>query len=180
MGFVESSDAVYIATQNGRYTIDGERMYASGYPDPIVATDANLGLVSSTDQGKSWSAVSLNGTADFHDLEISHSSRGPTTIYGLDGANAVIRVGRDGGSTWTSGAALAMRDVAACPALPGTIYGTTSDGVKVSHEHAASFEFSPDALTLSVVATSTRVAADQRGIVASSDLGATSRILVTH
>ena len=88
VGFVESSDAVYIATHNGLYTvpgsldspkesaslggpiaglhqdnmgftIDGERMYASGHPDPIVSTDANLGLVFSTGQGKSWSAVSL-------------------------------------------------------------------------------------------------------------------------
>ena len=73
-----------------------------------------------------------------------------------------------------------MRDKTASPALPGTIYATTSDGVKVSHEHAASFEFSPDALALSVVATSTLVVADQRGIVASPNLGATGRILVTH
>ena len=73
-----------------------------------------------------------------------------------------------------------MRDLAAYPALPGTIYATTSDGVKVSHEHAASFDFSPDALVLCVVATSSLVVAGQPGIVASSDLGAIGRILVTH
>ena len=173
VGFDETSDAVYIATHTGLYTvsgslsspkesaalggpiaglrqdnmgfaIDGERMYASGHPDPTVSSDANLGLVSSTDQGKSWSAVSLKGTTDFHDLEISHSGQGQTTIYGFDSADAVIRVSRDGGSTWTSGAALAMRDMAADPALPGTIYATTRDGLKVSHDYAASFELSPD------------------------------------
>ena len=256
VGFDATSDAVYIATHTGLYTvsgslsspkesaslggpiaglrqdnmgfaIDGERMYASGHPDPTVSSDANLGLVSSTDQGKSWSAVSLKGTTDFHDLEISHSGQGPTTIYGFDSADAVIRVSRDGGSTWTSGAALAMRDMAADPALPGTIYATTSDGLKVSHDYAASFELSPgapalyliaaagsaaqpqlvgidaagvvwkksadtpwratgavtgtaDALALSVGTTSTLVVADQRGIVASSDFGATWRILVTY
>ena len=256
VGFDETSDAVYIATHTGLYTvsgslgspkesaslggpiaglrqdnmgfaIDGERMYASGHPDPAVSSDANLGLVSSTDQGNSWNAISLKGTTDFHDLEISHSSKGATTIYGFDSADAVIRVSRDGGSTWTSGAALAMRDMAADPALPGTIYATTSDGLKVSHDYAASFELTPgapalyliaaagsaaqpqlvgidaagvvwkksadapwqatgavtgtaDALALSVGATSTLVVADQRGIVASSDFGATWRILVTY
>jgi len=256
VGFDETSDAVYIATHTGLYTvsgslsspkesaslggpiaglrqdnmgfaIDGERIYASGHPDPTVSSDANLGLVSSTDQGKSWSAVSLKGTTDFHDLEISHSGQGPTTIYGFDSADAVIRVSRDGGSTWTSGAALAMRDMAADPALPGTIYATTSDGLKVSDDYAASFELSPgapalyliaaagsdaqpqlvgidaagvvwkksakipwratgavtgtaDALALFVGTTSTLVVADQRGIVASSDFGATWRILVTY
>ena len=78
VGFDETSDAVYIATHTGLYTvsgslsspkesaalggpiaglrqdnmgfaIDGERMYASGHPDPTVSSDANLGLVSSTD-----------------------------------------------------------------------------------------------------------------------------------
>ena len=48
---------------------------------------ADLGLVSSNDQGKSWGAVSLTGTTDFHDLEISHSSQGATTIYGFDSAD---------------------------------------------------------------------------------------------
>ena len=256
VGFDETSDAVYIATHTGLYTvsgslnspkksaslggpiaglrqdnmgfaIDGERMYASGHPDPAVSSDANLGLVSSTDHGKSWNAISLKGTTDFHDLEISHSSKGATTIYGFDSADAVIRVSRDGGSTWTSGAALAMRDMAADPALPGTIYSTTSDGLKVSHDYAASFELSPDApalylvaaagsaaqpqlvgidatgvvwkksanapwqatgavtgtadaLSFSVGATLTLVVSDQRGIVASSDFGATWRILVTN
>ena len=93
-GFDETSDAACIATHDGLYTvsgslaspkksaslggpiaglhqdntgfaIDGERMYASGHPDPTVSSDANLGLVFSTDQGRSWRAISLKGTTDF-------------------------------------------------------------------------------------------------------------------
>ena len=256
VGFDETTDAVYIATHTGLYTvsgslnspkdsgslggpiaglrqdnmgfvIDGERMYASGHPDPTVSSDANLGLISSTDQGKSWKAISLKGTTDFHDLEISHAGQGAATIYGFDSADAVVRVSRDGGSTWTSGSALAMRDMAADRALPGTIYATTSDGLKVSRDYAASFELSPgapalyliaaagstaepqlvgidaagvvwkksdntpwratgavtgtaDALALTVWAISTLLVADQRGIVTSSDYGATWRVLVTN
>ena len=254
MGIDEGSGAVYIATHEGLFSvsssldspqnsaslgspiaglrqdnmgfvIDGERMYASGHPDPSVSSEANLGLVTSTDRGKRWSSVSLKGTADFHDLVVSHASPGATTIYGFDSADAVIRVSRDGGSTWTSGAALEMRDMAADRALAGTIYATTSAGLKVSHDYAASFEISPDApalyliasagsssqsqlvgidvggvvwkksadtpwqstgavtgrvdaLAFSVGATPMLVVADQRGIVASSDFGATWRILV--
>jgi len=254
VGIDEGSGAVYIATHEGLFSvssslgpprdsaslggpiaglrqdnmgfvIDGERMYASGHPDPTVSSEASLGLVTSTDQGKRWRSVSLKGTADFHDLEVSRSSPGATTIYGFDSADAVIRVSRDGGSTWTSGAALEMRDMAADRALAGTIYATTSAGLKVSHDYAASFEISPDApalyliasagsnsqsqlvgidvggvvwkksadtpwqstgavtgradaLAFSVGATPVLVVADQRGIVASSDFGATWRILV--
>lgn len=210
---------------NMGFVIDGGRMYASGHPDPTVSSEANLGLVTSTDQGKRWSSVSLKGTADFHDLEVSRSSPGATIIYGFDSAEAVIRVSRDGGSTWTSGATLEMRDFAADRALAGTIYATTSAGLKVSHDYAASFEISPDApalyliasagstsrsqlvgidvsgvvwkksadspwqstgavtgradaLAFSVGVTPMLVVADQRGIVASSDFGATWRILV--
>lgn len=256
VGIDERSDTVYIATHEGLFAvpgsivsptesaslgdpiaglhqdnmgfaIDGERMYASGHPDPAVTPDADLGLVSSMDQGKSWSPVSLKGTTDFHDLEISHSDPGATTIYGFDSSNAVIRVSRDGGSTWTQGAALDIRDMAADPALPGTIYATTTDGLKISQDFAASFTISPsapklyliasdgsatqpqligidvagavwrkladapwtvsgavtgraDALAFSVRATPMLVVADQRGISASSDFGATWRILVKN
>jgi len=138
---------------NMGFAIDGERMYASGHPDPTVSSDADLGLLTSTDKGKTWSAVSLKGTTDFHDLEISHSNPGATTIYGFDSAEAVIRVSRDGGSTWISGAALEMRDMAADPALAGTIYATTSSGLKVSHDFAASFEIHPDAPELYLIAS---------------------------
>jgi len=210
---------------NMGFAIDGERMYASGHPDPSVTAPADLGLVSSMDQGKSWSTVSLKGTADFHDLEISHSSPEATTIYGFDSPTGVIKVSRDGGSTWTQGAALELRDMAADTASPGTIYATTSDGLKISHNFAATFETSPDTPTLYLIAstgpatqpqligidvggevwrkladapwtasgavtgradalafsagpTPLLVVADERGIVASSDFGASWRVLV--
>lgn len=254
VGIDEKSGTVYIATHNGMFAvsgsvkapqdpaslggpiaglhqdnmgfvIDGERMYASGHPDPTKSTEANLGLVTSTDQGTSWSTVSLKGTTDFHALEISHSSPGTTTIYGFDSANAGIRVSRDKGLTWTSGAVIQMRDMAADRALPGTIYATTSSGLQVSHDYAASFQASPDApalyliassgsdvhpqlvgidtagvvwkksadtpwqstgavsgtadaLTISVGTQPMLVVSDQRGIVASTDFGATWKILV--
>lgn len=182
VGIDEKTDIVYIATHNGLYAVsgsrdsaqepaslggpiaalrqdnmgfvvDGGRMYASGHPDPTVSSDANLGFITSTDQGKSWSAVSLKGSADFHDLEVSHAGPGTTTIYGFDSADAAIRVSRDGGSTWTSGAALELRDMAADRVLAGTIYATTSTGLKVSHDYAASFEISPDAPALYLIAS---------------------------
>ncbi len=182
VGIDEASDTIYIATHEGLFTVpgstgspvssaslggpiaglhqdnmgftmDGERMFASGHPDPKVSSDAGLGLVSSTDHGKSWSAISLKGTTDFHDLEISHASPGETTFYGFDSADNAIQVSRDGGSTWKSGATVELRDMAADPALPGTLYATTSDGLKVSHDYAVSFEFSPDAPPLYLIAS---------------------------
>ncbi|MET4781577.1 F510_1955 family glycosylhydrolase [Glaciihabitans sp. UYNi722] len=208
------------------FTMDGGRMYASGHPDPTVSPERNLGLISSTDNGKNWAVISLNGTSDFHDVEVSHISPGEPTIYGFDGVDNSIQVSRDGGATWTSGATLELRDLAADRAIPGTIYATTSGGLKVSHDFAATFnaisdapslylvasagtigqtklvgvdvsgavwvksndmpwestgtvEGAADAITISATPIPTILAADQRGIVASSDLGATWRTLVT-
>jgi hypothetical protein len=208
------------------FTMDGGRMYASGHPDPTASSDQNLGLISSTDGGKNWSVLSLKGTADFHDVEVSHISPGEPTIYGFASADNSIQVSRDGGATWTSGATLELRDLAADRALPGTIYATTSGGLKVSHDFAATFSAIPDApslyliasagtvgqtklvgvdvsgavwvksndlpwkstgtvdgaadaITISLAPVPTIVVADQRGIVASSDLGSTWQTLVT-
>lgn len=212
---------------NMGFAIDGERIYASRHPDPTVSADSSLGLVASADRRKSWNAVSLKGTTDFHDLKISHSRPGETTIYGFDSADTAIKVSHDAGSTWTSGAALEMRDMAADPAVASTIYATTRTGPEVSHDYAATFEIGPnapalyliasagsvtqpqlvgidvagivwsksadmsrqatgqitgkaDALAFSVGTTPMLIVADQRGIVASTDVGATWRILVRN
>jgi hypothetical protein len=72
------------------------RFIGSGHPDPAdPELPPNLGLIESTDGGKSWRPVSLLGEADFHVLE-SDGNR----VYGFDGTQSRLMVSDDGGKRW--------------------------------------------------------------------------------
>jgi photosystem II stability/assembly factor-like uncharacterized protein len=83
------------------FTVIGpDRFLGSGHPDQVQAREEGLppllGLIESTDAGKSWQPVSLLGEADFHVLR----SRG-NRIYGFDATNDRLMFSRDAGRTWT-------------------------------------------------------------------------------
>lgn len=72
------------------------RFIGSGHPDPEDAElPPNLGLIESTDGGRTWEPVSLLGEADFHVLE----SKGER-VYGFDGTRGRLMVSDDGGGSW--------------------------------------------------------------------------------
>jgi hypothetical protein len=102
LGVNPADDALYLATHTGLYRLDrdsevaervGERhqdtmgftvvgrnrFFGSGHPDLRDDLPSHLGLVESTDAGKTWEPVSLLGEADFHVLRI-----GGDRIYGYD------------------------------------------------------------------------------------------------
>lgn len=83
------------------FTIIGaNRFLGSGHPDQVQARDKGLppllGLIESTDAGKSWQTISLLGEADFHVLR----SKGKR-VYGFDATNERLLFSRDAGRTWT-------------------------------------------------------------------------------
>ena len=67
----------------------------SGHPDARSDLPPHLGLIKSTDRGRSWSSVSLLGEADFHVLR----ARGKT-IYGFDSSKERFLASMDFGQTW--------------------------------------------------------------------------------
>jgi hypothetical protein len=82
------------------FTIVGSnRFLGSGHPDPKAMREQNLppnlGLIESTDGGRTWTPISLLGEADFHVLR----SRG-TRVYGFDSTNGRFLVSADNGRTW--------------------------------------------------------------------------------
>lgn len=112
------------------FTVVGpDRFLASGHPDGREKLPPFLGLIRSTDAGKTWRSVSLMGEQDFHVLE----ARGQT-VYGY-GTNwetrrAALLVSDDGGRTWTEQrAAPAMHDLAIHPADPRRALATTAEAL---------------------------------------------------
>ena len=126
------------------FVVAGDTTYASGHPGPTTPDSfgtPNLGLIISTDNGMTWSNISLTGQTDFHALAVGppSSAGGEVHIYGIDTSKAAIQRSSDGGVSWTDGAELVARDILADPRAPGKIYATTEAGVVVSEDDAATF-----------------------------------------
>ncbi|MGW8768088.1 F510_1955 family glycosylhydrolase [Streptomyces sp. NPDC055815] len=149
-------DALYVATHQGLHSPDadgrpvlvGDRrddfmgftvtakgdFLAGGHPAPGGDGPADLGLIASTDSGRTWREKSLAGKVDFHALDTAPDS----TVYGHDSANGLLRVSTDG-VTWDDRAALRALDIAVSPTAPGTVLATTETGVVRSTDGGRSF-----------------------------------------
>jgi hypothetical protein len=108
-----------------------DQLLASGHPaSSETGLPPALGLIRSTDAGKSWTSVSELGTADFHAIERS----GDALVGALFG-QAQVLVSRDEGRTWATRAAPgALIDLAVHPADPARWVATTADGVYLSRD----------------------------------------------
>jgi hypothetical protein len=82
------------------FTVTGpDRFLGSGHPDGREGLPPFLGLIRSTDAGRSWQPVSLLGERDFHVLEAA----GPRVYgYGSDfeSRQASLLVSENGGRSW--------------------------------------------------------------------------------
>lgn len=112
--------------------------YASGHP----AGGGDLGLIVSTDGGKTWKQLSLGerGPADFHILTVSKAD--PKIIYGAYGR---LQVSRDGGHTWEPWERLpqlpdGLIDLAASATDVDTLYAATRGGLLVSRNAGHSWQ----------------------------------------
>jgi len=106
---------------------DRDTLFASGHP----AGGGNLGVIKSTDRGRTWMelAPGVDGPVDFHQMSVSPID--PQTIYG---AYEQLQISRDGGVTWTKVAPLPDKliDFAASARRADTLYAATETGLSVS------------------------------------------------
>ena len=160
MGFAVAPDGTY---------------YASGHPGVGVDLPQPVGLITSTDAGRSWRVASRGGQSDFHAL-----TAGSTAVIGFDG---VLRSSTDG-TTWTTRSIPAPpRTLAAAP-TSGTLLATTEAGLLASSDTGSTWRpLSPPGTALAVtwadektivIATTT----GQLGV--SSDAGATWSLNATR
>jgi photosystem II stability/assembly factor-like uncharacterized protein len=116
------------------------RVLASGHPDlrtPELQTEGKpplLGLVESTDQGRSWVPVSLLGDVDFHALEV----RGDV-VYGADSTSGRFMVSRDGGTTWSTRSKPGVFDFDVPPEDGNVVVGLGESGATRSTDGGRTF-----------------------------------------
>ena len=97
--------------------------YASGHPADGVDMPAPVGLIKSTDAGRTWTVLSRGGESDFHALAASSAG-----VMGFDGA---LRVTADGKS-WTQGGLTAEPRCLASSPDGSQVLATTNQGVQSS------------------------------------------------
>jgi hypothetical protein len=153
LGVNPADDALFIATHTGLYRVDdGERkakrvgdrlqdtmgftivgpnrFLGSGHPDVEEAREKNLpshlGLIESTDKGKSWQPISLSGEADFHVLRFTGER-----VYGYDASNDRLLVSGDRGRSWDELEKPGpIVDLAVDPANDGRLLVASAGGVE--------------------------------------------------
>jgi hypothetical protein len=108
------------------FTVAGpDHFYASGHPGAGSKLTDPLGLIESTDGGKTWKQRSLAGESDFHAL--SSSGR---IMFGFDGT---LKSSVDAGTTWQQQAgAGSVLSVATAPGGDPTIVARTAGIIRLT------------------------------------------------
>ncbi|MFB7891756.1 F510_1955 family glycosylhydrolase [Microbacterium sp. NPDC056044] len=148
---IGTHDGIYTATDDGKLgpRVDGPRfdamgltavgdiLLASGHPGrttPPGLGDPHLGIIRSTDTGRSWTPVAFTGEKDFHVLATAPDG----TVYGVPTDSSDVLVSTDEGDTWTpTGGSIPAFNLVAD--ATGRVIASTPDGLQVSTDGAASF-----------------------------------------
>lgn len=119
----------------GFAVVGPDRFLGSGHPDLRDDLPPLLGLIESSDAGRSWESVSLLGNADFHALRVD----GPQVV-GYDASGGRLMVSSDRGRTWRSSSPpAAFADVVVDPADPRRLVAASADGLMTSSDAGASW-----------------------------------------
>jgi photosystem II stability/assembly factor-like uncharacterized protein len=126
------------------FTVVGPEHYlASGHPGAGQNGPGNLGLIETTDGGRTWTTLSLAGEADFHALDAADGM-----IYGYSGGRLLVS---EDGEDWADRGQMPIADLAVDPADPRRVLATTERGLVVSEDAGASFTAVPEAPLLVLV-----------------------------
>ncbi|MGH3775984.1 MAG: F510_1955 family glycosylhydrolase [Pseudonocardiaceae bacterium] len=126
------------------FTVIGPNHFlASGHPGAGQDGPSNVGLIESTDGGRSWQTLSLAEQADFHTLETSNG-----LVYGSNAGQ--LMVSKDG-RTWDTRVRIALADLAVSPEDQETLLATTQQGLSRSTDGGRSFELVAGAPLLQLV-----------------------------
>jgi len=107
-----------------------DRLVASGHPGPDTDMPNPVGLIESTDGGRTWEPLSRVGESDFHALAATED-----TVIGFDG---VLRATDDGREWYDLAPELNVIGLAVSEDAE-TVLATTPDGLRRSEDGGRSF-----------------------------------------
>ncbi|MCQ9164191.1 F510_1955 family glycosylhydrolase [Arthrobacter sp. STN4] len=123
--------------------------YASGHPGPGSSLPNPVGLIRSTDAGKTWQQISRGGQSDFHALTVSGGA-----LVAFDGQ---LRTSTDG-TSWTNSEATFVPAVLAGSPSSTVVLATTQEGLQRSTDHGKTWKPVPGGPIVQFAAFATSVA----------------------
>ena len=117
-------------------TADPQVFFGSGHPGPGSALPNPVGLIRSTDAGKTWEHLSRQGKSDFHALS--------ATDHGLVAFDGTLSTSADGITWETSPASFSPAVLAGNPAT-SVVLATTQQGLQRSTDSGKTWNAVPNA-----------------------------------
>ncbi len=114
-------------------------LLGSGHPGSRTDLPSHLGLLESTDRGRTWQTRSLAGQADFHAL-----ASAATLTYGWNSVTGKLMASPDR-LTWRTVGDTPVADITVHPESPRTVLIATENGPARSTDEAATFTAVPKA-----------------------------------
>ena len=124
-----------------------DALYSSGHPAPGSGLTNPFGLIKSSDGGRTWKKLGLEGESDFHTLATSYDTN---AVYVINhGANSRMKqpgifFTRNDGLQWQRAAARGLgseiKALAVHPADSSTMAAGAADGLYLSRDAADQFE----------------------------------------
>jgi len=152
LGINPADGALYAATHTGLFRLDTDgrvqriadryqdtmgftvagpdRFLASGHPDlrddelRVDGKPPLLGLIESTDAGRTWQVRSLLGDADLHTIV----ANGDDLVIAYDSTGGRVVASTDGGRSWDTRGEIGLMDLAVDPADPDRMAAVDLDG----------------------------------------------------
>ncbi|MGJ3560571.1 WD40/YVTN/BNR-like repeat-containing protein [Streptomyces sp. INA 01156] len=103
-------------------------------PRPMLRPAPHLGLIRSTDAGRTWQTLSVEGEADFHSLV-----QAGDVLYGFDSLSGRVWASTDGGRSWYRRARVAALDLASHSGSASTVWAATGTGLERSTDGGRTF-----------------------------------------
>lgn len=129
------------------YSGTRDALYSSGHPAPGSGLVNPFGLIKSTDGGKTWQKLGLEGESDFHTMTAGY---GTNTVYVLNPQpnsrmdSAGLYFTRTDGRKWQRAEARGLKGelnaLAAHPADPSIVAAATDAGLYLSRDAGTSFQ----------------------------------------
>jgi len=153
--------------------VGANRFLGSGHPGEGENLPSSLGLIASTDAGRTFRPVSLLGEVDFHVLRAAG-----TRVYGSDSTSGRFLVSRDEGRTWDAQRPPgSLIDLAIDPRDPDRLIASTDSGLSASSDGGRSWRRLGEQIALVAWAAPERLFILEQGgkVAVSSDGGRSFR-----